>query len=140
MLKTTIILLITLVLFYVGIYYIAPYTGETRSALLGWMGIVLLAFIVERIIKRILLIPFQSMFKEVKGHRLANTVQNVGVTLSYLSLWLAVGVNPISAFVNGYHPEKWISTPLFLWLSGLFIALTILFSVMWVLTIKVSRR
>lgn len=139
MLRTTFILIFSILIFYISVYYIAPYTGMPRSEIFGWMGIVLLAYFLERLIKNLIMYPFQRLFKEVAGHRLAYHVQNMGVTLSYLSLWLAIGVSPIKAFVQGYHPGHWISYPLFLWLSGLFLALTVLFSLLWVVSVKVKK-
>lgn len=139
MIRTVTILIISIVIFYFGIIYITPYTGLSRSEVFGWMGVVLLAYFLERIIKRLIMYPFQKLFKEIQGNVLALGVQNMGVTLAYLCVWLAIGVSPISAFVQGYHPEKWISQPLFLWLSLMFILVTSFFSLIWVITARFKR-
>lgn len=140
MVKTTIILIITLVFFVFGLKFGANIIGISYEEGLSWTVIILAAFFIERFLKYLFMYPFKVMFREAAGHVLANQVQNIGFTCAYICLWLSIGINPVNGFVKGEIPETIISFPIFMKLSIIFIVSTIFFSLIWAFTAKFSKK
>lgn len=140
MIKTTVILLITLVFFVIGLKFGADYIGISYEEGFSWTVIIIGAYFVERILKYIFMYPFRVMFQEAAGHVLANQVQNIGFTCAYICLWLSIGMNPINGFVKGEVPDQIINYPVFMKLSIIFIVSTVFFSLIWAFSSKFSKK
>ncbi|MBD3637858.1 MAG: hypothetical protein HUJ25_10925 [Crocinitomicaceae bacterium] len=139
MIKTIILLGLTLVLIYFGLELASHLTDIPRSEIFSWTGIILLAFLVERSLKYILLLPFKAYFKDVRRHVLAKLVQETGITLSYISVWLAVGFTPINGIVQGRNIDQLIHYPIFLKIALVLITATIIFSTLWWFSLKFKK-
>ena len=140
MIKTTIILILTLVFFIVGLKFGSDYIGISYEEGFSWTVIIIAAYFIERILKYIFMYPFRVMFQEAAGHVLANQVQNIGFTCAYICLWLSIGVTPINGFVKGQVPEQIINYPIFMKLAVIFIVSTVFFSLIWAFSSKLSRK
>ncbi len=140
MIKTTIILILTLVFFVIGLKFGSDYIGISYEEGFSWTVIIIGAYFVERILKYAFMYPFKVLFQEAAGHVLANQVQNIGFTCAYICLWLSIGITPVNGFVKGEIPETIISYPIFLKLSIIFILSTVFFSLIWAFTAKISKK
>jgi hypothetical protein len=139
MIKTAIILIITLVLIYFGLGFISEDINIPRQDIFSWTGIIFLAYLFERIIKYFLQLPFKTYFEELRQHPLAKAVQDGGFTLSYIFIWLAIGITPINAAVAGNLPQHLITNLVFLKISIVLIIATLVFSILWWLTLKLKK-
>ncbi|MCB0477574.1 MAG: hypothetical protein KDC84_05395 [Crocinitomicaceae bacterium] len=140
MIKTSIILILTLIFFVVGLKFGSDYIGISYEEGLSWTVIIIGAYFVERILKYVFMYPFKVMLREASGHVLANQVQNIGFTCAYICLWLSIGVTPVNGFVKGEMPETVISNPIFMKLALIFIVSTVFFSLIWAFTAKLSKK
>jgi len=139
MIKTFFLLLLTLVIIYFGLGFISEDINIPRQDVFSWTGIIFLAYILERIIKYILKLPFKHYFEELREHPLAKVVQDGGFTMSYIALWLAIGVTPINAAVKGNIPEHFISNFVFLKIAIVLIIATLVFSILWWISLKIKK-
>ena len=139
MLKTAVLLGLTLILVYIGLELASSLTEIPRSEIFSWTGIILLAYIAERTLKYILLLPFKAYFKDMRKHVLAKLVQETGIALSYLSVWLAVGFTPINGIVQGKNINNLISNPIFLKIALVLFTATVVFSILWWFSLKLKR-
>ncbi|MEZ4937480.1 MAG: hypothetical protein R2799_07785 [Crocinitomicaceae bacterium] len=140
MIKTSIILILTLIFFVVGLKFGSDYIGISYEEGLSWTVIIVGAYFVERILKYVFMYPFKVLLREAAGHVLANQVQNIGFTCAYICLWLSIGITPVNGFVKGEMPETVISNPIFLKLALIFIVSTVFFSLIWAFTAKFSKK
>lgn len=131
MIKTAFLLSITICLVIIGLTYTSTIFDIPRSQLFAWTGIILLVYLIERLLKYIIQLPFKVYFEELRKHILAKFVQDTGLTLSYISFWLAVGFTPINGLVNGTPSEFAFSNPLFLKIALILFLSTLLFSILW---------
>ena len=131
MIKTAFLLLITIGLVIIGLNYTSEIFDIPRSQLFAWTGIILFVYLIERLLKYVIQLPFSVYFEELRKHVLAKFVQDTGLTLSYISFWLAVGFTPINGFVNGVPVEFAFSNPLFLKIALILFLSTFLFSILW---------
>lgn len=139
MIKTAFILVITLVFVYVGLSFLSEYLNTPRSEIIGWTGILFAAFLIEHVLKYIIMLPFKRYFKDVQKHVLAKAVQRAGISLSYISVWVAIGFTPVNGLIKGEEPTQLISNPLFLKIALVLLLATILFSTLWWLSLKLKR-
>ena len=139
MIKTAFLLLVTLVLIYFGLGFISEDINIPRQDVFSWTGIIFLAYFLERILKYTLKLPLKHYFEELRKHPLAKAVQDAGFTLSYILIWLAVGITPINAVVEGEIPEHIISNLVFLKISIVLIIATLVFSSLWWMSLKFKK-
>lgn len=139
MIKTAFILILTLFLVYLGLGIISTELNIPRQDILSWTGIIFMAYIVEKILKYLLQLPLKHYFEALRKHPLAKMVQDAGFTMSYICLWLAIGITPINAVVEGQVPEHIISSFLFLKISGVVIITTLVFSIIWWASLKLKK-
>jgi len=139
MLRTAILVLITIVVVYAGLELSSHLFDIPRSEILSWTGIIFLAYVLEKALKYILLMPFKIYLKEVRSHHLGRNVQEMGFSLSYISVWLAVGFTPINGFVQGNHSDQFITYPIFLKIALVLILSTILFSILWWMSLRIKK-
>ncbi|MEO9534349.1 MAG: hypothetical protein ABJG68_05075 [Crocinitomicaceae bacterium] len=139
MIKTTVLVLITLLVIYLGLELSSILFEIPRSEILSWTGIIFLAYWLEKGLKYILLLPFKIYLGDVRKHPMGKSVQEMGFTLSYISVWLAVGFTPINAIVQGNTSEHLITYPLFLKIALVLIIATILFSILWWISLKLKK-
>ena len=139
MIKTAFLLLLTLVLIYFGLGFISEDIHIPRQDVFSWTGIIFLAYLFEKTLKYILKLPFKHYFEELRKHPLAKGVQDSGFTLSYICIWLAVGVTPINAMVDGEIPPELISNYVFLKIAAVLIIATLVFSILWWITLKIKK-
>ena len=139
MIKTAFILITTLVLIYFGLGFISEDINIPRQDVFSWTGIIFLAYLFERVLKYFLQLPFKRYFEELRQHPLAKTVQDGGFTLSYIFIWLSIGITPINAAVEGSLPEHLITNLVFLKISIVLIIATLVFSILWWLTLKLKK-
>lgn len=138
MIKTVFLLVVTLVTVFFGLNYISEIVEMPRSQIFGWTGIILFVYLVERLFKYMIQLPFKVYFEALRKHVLAKAVQDTGLTLSYISFWLAVGFTPINAFVKGLPTEFVFSNPLFLKIALVLLLSTLLFSILWWISQKLA--
>lgn len=126
-----------------AVFFGLTYTSEIfdipRPQIFAWTGIILLAYLIERFLKYAIQLPFKMYFDELRRNVLAKGVQDTGITLSYISFWLAIGFTPINAMVNGTEIEFKFMHPLFLKIALVLILSTILFSILWWVSHKLKR-
>lgn len=139
MLKTVLLVGLTLILIFLGLELASKLTDIPRSEIFSWTGIILLAYIAERILKYLLMLPFKAYFKDVRKHVLAKLVQETGITLSYISVWLAVGFTPINGIVQGKNIDNLITNSIFLKIALVLFTATFVFSLLWLLTLKLKK-
>lgn len=139
MIKTAFLLLVTLVLIYFGLGFISDDINIPRQDVFSWTGIIFLAYILERVLKYLLNLPLKHYFEELRKHPLAKAVQDAGFTLSYITIWLGLGITPINAVVDGDLPEHFISNLVFLKISIVLIIATLVFSVLWWASLKIKK-
>ena len=139
MLKTAILVSITIVVIYLGLELSSQLFDIPRSEILSWTGIIFVAYILEKGLKYFLLLPFKMYLGDVRRHPLGRMTQEMGFSLAYISVWLAVGFTPINGIVQGNQPEHLISYPIFLKIALVLISATILFSILWWISLKVKK-
>ena len=139
MIKTAFILIVTLVLVYFGLGFISEDINIPRQDVFSWTGIIFLAYLIERVLKYILTLPFKHYFETLRKNPLAKGIQDGGFTLSYISIWLAIGVTPINALVRGEYPDHFISNLVFLKISIVLIIATLVFSILWWISLKIKN-
>ena len=139
MIKTAFILILTLTLVYVGLEAISAELNMPRQDILSWTGIIFMAYVIEKILKYLLQLPLKHYFEALRKHPLAKAVQDAGFTMSYICLWLAIGITPINAVVEGQLPTHIISNLLFLKISSIVIITTLVFSIIWWLSLKLRK-
>jgi hypothetical protein len=139
MIKTSILVTITLVVVYLGLELSSILFDIPRSEILSWTGIIFAAYLLEKALKFALLLPFKMYLGNVRKHPLGKSVQEMGITLSYISVWLAVGFTPINGIVQGNKSEHLITYPLFLKIALVLIIATILFSILWWISLKLKK-
>lgn len=140
MLKTAFLVGLTIVFVYVGLEIASLIFDIPRSEIFSWTGIIFLAFILERALRYLLMMPFKIYFENVRKHHLAKNVQEIGFSLSYISVWLAIGYSPINGIVQGNNTELTVSNPIFLKIALVLITATIIFSILWLLTLKFTKK
>jgi hypothetical protein len=140
MLKTAFLLGLTVVFVYLGLEIASIIFDIPRSEIFSWTGIIFLAFVLERALRYLLMMPFKIYFEDVRKHHLAKNVQETGFSLSYISIWLAVGYSPINGIVQGNNTKLTISYPIFLKIALVLITATIIFSILWLLTLKFKKK
>jgi len=139
MIKTAFILILTLVLVYFGLGFISEEFNIPRQDILSWTGIIFVAYLIEKILKYIMQLPFKHYFESLRKHPLAKAVQDAGFKMSYICFWLAIGSTPISAVVKGELPNHLISNLLFLKISVIVIITTLVFSIIWWMSLKLKK-
>jgi len=137
MIKTIFLLFVTLVLIYFGLGFMS--INIPRQEVFSWTGIIFLAYILERILKYVLQLPLKHYFEALRKHPLAKAVQDGGFTMSYIAFWLAIGITPINAAVEGNFPEHFISNLVFLKIAIVLIIATLVFSILWWITLKINK-
>lgn len=139
MIKTIFLLALTILLVYSGLELASMMFDIPRAEIFSWTGIIFVAYLVEKGLKYVLLFPFKLYFEDVRRHVLARYVQETGITLSYISVWLAIGYTPINAIVRGKDSESLISNPIFLKIALVLFSATIIFSALWWLSLKIKK-
>jgi hypothetical protein len=139
MVRTAILVFITIVAVYIGLELSSQLFDIPRSEILSWTGFIFVAYLLEKVLKYILLMPFKIYLKEVRSHHLGRNVQEMGFSLSYVSVWLAVGFTPINMFVQGQSPAQFITYPIFLKIALVLIFSTVLFSLLWWLSLRIKK-
>ncbi len=139
MLKTIILLGLTIGLVFIGLNYTSDLFDIPRSEIFAWTGIIFLVYLLERFLKYIIQLPFKLYFDKIRKHVLAKAVQDTGLSLSYISFWIAIGFTPINAVVKGETPNFRFSNPIFLQIALVLFIATLIFSILWWLTLKIKR-
>ena len=139
MIRSLFLVLLSLVIVYFGLAGMSKVFEIPRSEIISWTGIIFLAYLVEKGLKYLLLLPFKIYLKDVRKNSLGRGIQEMGISLSYISVWLAVGFTPINGMVRGETPEKFISYPIFLKIAFVLILTTVLFSILWWVSRRVKR-
>lgn len=139
MIKTAFLLVLTIVGVFFGLTYASELFDIPRSQIFAWTGIILAAYLVERLLKYLIQLPFKLYFEELRRNVLAKGVQDTGLTLSYISFWLAIGFTPINGLVNGAETKLRFSNPLFLKIALVLFLATLLFSILWWISLKLKR-
>lgn len=139
MFKTFFLLALTLVGIFFGLTYTSEYFQIPRSELLLWTGIILGAYLIERLLKYLIQLPFKFYFEQLRRNPLAKGVQDTGLSLAYISFWLAIGFTPINAMVKDVKINFAFSNPIFLQISFVLLISTLLFSILWWITYKLKR-
>lgn len=139
MIKTALLVAITVVVVFFGLNWVGEYFDFPRSQIFAWTGIIFLVYLVERLIKSIIQLPFKLYSEQLRKNPLAKAVQDTGITLSYISFWLAIGFTPINGVVQGVSTKLTFSNPFFLQITVVLFSATLLFSVLWWFTLKLKR-
>lgn len=139
MIKTAFILVLTMGAVFFGLTYASELFDIPRSEIFAWTGIILLVYLIERLLKYLIQLPFKLYSAALRKHPLAKGVQDTGLTLSYISFWLAIGFTPINAMVQGMDTDLKFSNPLFLKIALVLFLATVLFSVLWWISLKLKR-
>ncbi len=139
MIKTAFLLGVTLVIVFFGLSFTSNVFEIPRSQLFAWTGIILFVYLIERLMKYVIQLPFKAYFKELRKHVLAKGVQDTGLTLAYISFWLAIGFTPINALVKGVPTEIIFANPLFLKIAVVLFISTLIFSILWWISQKLQR-
>ena len=139
MIKTVLLLVLTIIAVYFGLTYASEIFDIPRSQIFAWTGIMLGVYLIERFLKYLIQLPFKLYFEELRRNVLAKGVQDTGLTLAYISFWLAIGFTPINGLVNGVTTELTFSNPLFLKIALVLFLATLLFSVLWWISFKLKR-
>lgn len=140
MLKTVFLVALTVIIAYLGLELSSLLFDIPRSEILSWTGIIFIAYLLEKALKYLLMIPFKIYFQDVRKNHLAKQVQEMGFSLSYISVWLAIGFSPINGIVQGNNTELTISYPIFMKIALVLITATIIFSVLWLLSLKLTKK
>lgn len=139
MIRSFVLVSLSLTIVYFGLSAMSSLFNIPRSEIISWTGIIFAAYLVEKAIKYFLLMPFKLYLKDVRKHNLGRGIQEMGISLSYISVWLAVGFTPINGIVKGETPENLISYPIFLKIALVLIITTIIFSILWWASLRVKK-
>ena len=139
MIKTVFLLFLTVIAVFFGLSYTSAIIDIPRSQVFAWTGIILGVYLIERLLKYMIQLPFKLYFEELRKNALAKGVQDTGLTLSYISFWLAIGITPINAIVKGDTMHLLFSIPLFLQIALIIFLATLLFSILWWISFKLKK-
>lgn len=139
MIKTVFLLGLTVAVVFFGLSWVGAYFNFPRSQIFAWTGIILLVYLIERLIKYLIQLPFKLYSEQLRKNPLAKMVQDTGITLSYISFWLAIGFTPINGIVKGVSTKLTFSNPFFLQITLVLFFATLLFSILWWFTLKLKK-
>ena len=139
MIKTTFLVAVTILVVFFGLSLAGNYFDFPRSQLFAWTGIIFLVYLIERLLKYLIQLPFKLYSDQLRRNPLAKAVQDTGITLSYISFWLAIGFTPINGVVQGVNTKLTFSNPFFLQITVVLFFATLLFSILWWFTLKLKR-
>ena len=139
MIKTTFLVAVTILVFFFGLSLAGNYFDFPRSQIFAWTGIIFLVYLIERLLKYLIQLPFKLYSEQLRRNPLAKAVQDTGITLSYISFWLAIGFTPINGVVQGVNTKLTFSNPFFLQITVVLFFATLLFSILWWFTLKLKR-
>jgi hypothetical protein len=139
MIKTTFLVAVTILVVFFGLSLAGNYFDFPRSQIFAWTGIIFLVYLIERLLKYLIQLPFKLYSEQLRRNPLAKAVQDTGITLSYISFWLAIGFTPINGVVQGVNTKLTFSNPFFLQISVVLFFATLLFSILWWFTLKLKR-
>lgn len=133
MLKSLSIGFLTLLILWVPAYFLDYKITQEIQIPIKWLLIIVGALLLERFLKYMLFYPFKFFGLHNSKNVIVQQLLNFSFSAAYISLWLAVGITPINAVVQGKVPEKIFSNSDFL-ISALFFTLyAVLFSFLWIL-------
>lgn len=138
MLKPIFILFLTVLILFLGIHFTSNLIDVSNKELFVWIGIVIVALLIDRILKYLFNYPFKLFSSKMEKASLAKGIQNLTLSASYISFCLAIGVTPINAMVEGKVPEALISNPIFLKVALSFLVVTLVFTLIWVIAHRKS--
>jgi len=139
MIKTTFLVAVTILVVFFGLSLAGNYFDFPRSEIFAWTGIIFLVYLIERLLKYLIQLPFKLYSEQLRRNPLAKAVQDTGITLSYISFWLAIGFTPINGVVQGVNTKLTFSNPFFLQITVVLFFATLLFSILWWFTLKLKR-
>lgn len=139
MIKTTFLVAVTILVVFFGLSLAGNYFDFPRSQIFAWTGIIFLVYLIERLLKYLIQLPFKLYSEQLRRNPLAKAVQDTGITLSYISFWLAIGFTPINGVVQGVNTKLTFSNPFFLQITVVLFLATLLFSILWWFTLKLKR-
>jgi len=139
MIKTTFLVAVTILVVFFGLSLAGNYFDFPRSQIFAWTGIIFLVYLIERLLKYLIQLPFKLYSEQLRRNPLAKAVQDTGITLSYISFWLAIGFTPINGVVQGVNTKLTFSNPFFLQITVVLFFATLLFSILWWFTLKLKR-
>src|SRR6056300_1879648 len=113
MIKTIFIVAVTILVVFFGLSLAGNYFDFPRSQIFAWTGIIFLVYLIERLLKYLIQLPFKLYSEQLRRNPLAKAVQDTGITLSYISFWLAIGFTPINGVVQGVNTKLTFSNPFF---------------------------
>ncbi len=114
MIKTIFLVAVTILVVFFGLSLAGNYFDFPRSQIFAWTGIIFLVYLIERLLKYLIQLPFKLYSEQLRRNPLAKVVQDTGITLSYISFWLAIGFTPINGVVQGVNTKLTFSNPFFL--------------------------
>ncbi|SFT38188.1 hypothetical protein SAMN05216474_0236 [Lishizhenia tianjinensis] len=133
MLKSLFIGFLTLLILWVPSYLLDYQITQEIQVPIKWLLIIVGAILLERVVKYLLFYPFKFFGIHKSKNVIVKHLLNFSFSAAYISLWLAVGINPINAVVQGKVPEKIFSNADFLMSALFFTAYAFLFSLLWIL-------
>ncbi len=139
MIKTIFLVAVTILVVFFGLSLAGNYFDFPRSQIFAWTGIIFLVYLIERLLKYLIQLPFKLYSEQLRRNPLAKAVQDTGITLSYISFWLAIGFTPINGVVQGVNTKLTFSNPFFLQITVVLFFATLLFSILWWFTLKLKR-
>jgi len=139
MIKTIFLVAVTILVVFFGLSLAGNYFDFPRSQIFAWTGIIFLVYLIERLLKYLIQLPFKLYSEQLRRNPLAKAVQDTGITLSYISFWLAIGFTPINGVVQGVNTKLTFSNPFFLQITVVLSFATLLFSILWWFTLKLKR-
>ncbi len=139
MIKTIFLVAVTILVVFFGLSLAGNYFDFPRSQIFAWTGIIFLVYLIERLLKYLIQLPFKLYSEQLRRNPLAKVVQDTGITLSYISFWLAIGFTPINGVVQGVNTKLTFSNPFFLQITVVLFFATLLFSILWWFTLKLKR-
>ena len=139
MIRSLFLVLLSLVIVYFGLAGMSKVFEIPRSEIISWTGIIFLVYLIERLLKYLIQLPFKLYSEQLRRNPLAKAVQDTGITLSYISFWLAIGFTPINGVVQGVNTKLTFSNPFFLQITVVLFFATLLFSILWWFTLKLKR-
>jgi hypothetical protein len=139
MIKTIFLVAVTILVVFFGLSLAGNYFDFPRSHIFSWTGIIFLVYLIERLLKYLIQLPFKLYSEQLRRNPLAKAVQDTGITLSYINFWLAIGFTPINGVVQGVNTKLTFSNPFFLQITVVLFFATLLFSILWWFTLKLKR-
>lgn len=133
MLKSIAIGLLTLLLLWVPSYFLDYQISEGIVIPLKWLALIIGALLLERLMKYLLFYPFKFFGIHKDKNVIVKNILNFSFSAAYISLWLAVGITPINAVIQGKIPEHFFSNTEFLVSALVFTVYALLFSILWVI-------